>query len=300
MKKRIISHLLIALSLLISTLAANAQHEGHKPHHTQTLKSKKLNALNFIKVTAGLGLSTYYGDICDGWDCYQFRHSISIGGYYRYSPRLSIKADLFWTRLANDDKIYKFHRNLGFRTDVVELSALAMIDVFKFQHKFEQRRTIEPYVELGIGLAYYNPQGKDEDGKWHSLRKYQTEGKKYGSFMPVIPMGFGIRTRLRHDLNLSGEFVYRLTFTDFIDDVSGKNYKDPKTFEGGATSEAALLSNRSDIDYFPERIRGNPNKNDGYFTFNLRLEYMIAAFNDQGKKGNLNRIPTGRKTIKRR
>ncbi len=299
MKKSLVSLFLLTSSLLIPSLVATAQHDGHKPHHTQTLKSKKLNALNFIKVTAGLGLSTYYGDICDGWNCYQFRHSLSFGAYYRYNPRLSIKADFFWTRLANSDKIYKAERDLGFRTDILEFSALAMVDVFKFEHKFERRRTVEPYVELGIGLAYYNPQGK-LDGHWYSLRKYHTEGKNYGSFTPVIPMGFGLRTRLRHDLNLSGEFVYRITFTDYLDDVSGKYYKDPSTFPGGADSKAAELSNRSDMPYFDGRVRGNPNKKDGYFTFNLRLEYMIAAFTDQSKKGNLNRIPTGRKTIKRR
>jgi hypothetical protein len=299
MKKYLLSLFLSATSLLLTSHIATAQHDGHKPHHTQSLKSKKLNALNFIKVTGGLGLSTYYGDICDGAKCYQFRYSFTMGAYYRYSPRLSIKADFFYTRIGNDDKIYKTFRNLGFRTDILELSAMAMVDVFKFEHKFERRRTVEPYVQLGIGLAYYNPQGK-MDGHWYSLRQYHTEGKSYGSFTPVIPMGFGLRTRLRHDLNISAEFVYRITFTDYLDDVSGKNYKDPNTFAGGPNSTAAELSNRSDIPYFPEKVRGNPNKNDGYFTFNVRLEYMIAAFTDQSKKGNLNRIPTGRKTIKRR
>jgi len=301
MKKSKLRFLLLASSLIITAFAAHAQHDGHKPHHTQTLKSKKMNALNFIKLTGGIGLSTYYGDICDSWDCYQFRHSLTVGGYYRISQRFSAKADLFWTRLGNDDVIYKSERNLGFRTDVFELSAMAMFDVFKFQHKFEQRRAIEPYLEAGIGLAYFNPQGK-LDGKWYSLSKYQTEGKHYGTFAPVIPMGIGLRTRLHTNWNLSAEFVYRLTFTDYLDDVSGKPYKDPKTFPGGETSLNANLADRAEnsIGYFPERVRGNPNKNDGYFTFNIRAEYMIAAFNDQGGKKNLNRIPTGRKTIKRR
>jgi hypothetical protein len=290
--------IIVALFLTVSS-AAFAQHDGGKHKSVQTLKSKKLNALNFIKVTGGLGLSTYYGDICDGWDCYKFRHSLSFGAYYRYNARLSIKADLFWTRLYNDDETYKKERNLSFRTDVFELSALAMFDIFKFEHKFEKRRAVEPYVELGIGLAYFNPMGKLGD-KYVSLNKYETEGKSYSTMTPVIPMGFGLRTRLRHDINLSGEFVYRFTFTDYLDDVSSKHYKDPNTFAGGAESDAAKLSDRSENGYHPEFVRGNPNRNDGYFTFNVRVEYMIAAFNDQTKKGNLNRIPTGKKSIKRR
>jgi len=301
MKKSKLRFLLLASSFIITAFAAHAQHDGHKPHHTQTLKSKKINALNFIKLTGGLGLSTYYGDICDGWDCYQFRYSLSFGGYYRISQRFSAKADLFWTRVGNDDAIYKNERGLGFRTDIYELSALAMFDVFKFQHKFEQRRAIEPYLEAGLGVAYFNPQGK-YDGKWYGLSKYETEGKNYGNLTPVIPMGIGLRSRLHTNWNISAEFVYRLTFTDYLDDVSGKHYKDPASFDGGATSLNANLADRAEnsIGYFPERVRGNPNKNDGYFTFNIRAEYMIAAFNDQGGKKNLNRIPTGRKTIKRR
>lgn len=297
MKKSKLRFLLLASSLLLTALAVHAQHDGHKPHHTQTLKSKKINALNFIKLTGGIGLSTYYGDICDGWDCYQFRHSLTFGGYYRISQRFSAKLDLFWTRLANDDKIYKSERNLGFRTDVYELSAMAMFDVFKFEHKFEQRKTIEPYVEAGIGFAYFNPQGK-LDGKWYGLSKYQTEGKNYSNMTPVIPLGIGLRTRLHTNWNLSAEFVYRITFTDYLDDVSGKGYQDPAKFKDATARE---LSDRAEnsIGYYPDRVRGNPNKNDGYFTFNIRAEYMIAAFTDQGKK-NLNRIPTGRKTIKRR
>lgn len=295
--------LIFAVSFLFLSSTVSAQHEGAKHHgHTQTLKSKKLNALNFIKISGGLGMSAYYGDICNGWECYKLRHSLSAGGYFRYNKRFSFRADAFWTRLSNDDSKYKFHRNLGFRTDVFELSLTTMFDIFPFEHKFEKRRTIEPYLIAGIGFAYFNPMGK-LDGKWYNLQPYQTEGKSYSRATPVIPFGAGIRTRLRHDINIALDFTYRLTFTDYLDDVSGKPYKDPASFSGGETSLAAKLSDRTsnpDIPYFPERVRGNPKENDGYFTFNFRVEYMIVAFTDLRAKGNLNRVPTGRKTIKRR
>ncbi len=294
------SSLLLIAGLLTISVTSFAQHDGAKhTGHQQTLKSKKLNALNFIKITAGLGMSTYYGDICEGWDCYEFRHSLALGAYYRYNPRFCFKLDAFWTRLANSDKIYKAERNLGFRTDVYELSASAMYDIFPFEHHFEQRRTIEPYVHAGIGLAYFNPMGQ-LDGKWYNLHQYQTEGKSYSRLTPVIPFGVGLRTRLRHDLNISLEFTYRKTFTDYLDDVSGKNYKNPNTFVGGSTSTAAQLSDKTDFGYYPDKVRGNPNRKDGYFTFNFRIEYMIEAFSDQSSKGNLNRVVTGKKTIKRR
>ena len=297
------STLLFIAGLLAFSVTTFAQHDGAKHSgHKQTLKSKKLNAINFIKVTGGLGMSTYYGDICDGWDCYQFRHSFSLGIYYRYNQRFCFKLDGFWTRLSNDDRIYKNERNLGFRTDVFELAGSVMYDIFPFQHKFEQRRTVEPYVHAGIGLAYFNPKGK-LDGKWHNLHELQTEGVNYSRATPVIPFGIGLRTRLRHDLNLSLEFTYRKTFTDYLDDVSGKYYKNPndiKAFPDGPNSTAAQLADKTDFGYYPERVRGNPNKKDGYFTFNFRLEYMIEAFSDMRSKGNLNRIVTGKKTIKRR
>ena len=294
------STLFFAAFMLFMSAATIAQHEGAKHHgHTQSLKSKKLNALNFIKISGGLGLSSYYGDLCTGMDCYQLRHSLTAGGYFRYNNRFAFRADAFWTRVANDDKKYKLHRNAGVRTDILELSLTAMFDIFRFEHKYEKRRTIEPYVLAGIGFAYFNPMGK-LNGEWYSLSKYQTEGKNYSNLTPVIPFGIGLRTRLRHDINLAADFIYRLTFTDYLDDVSSKNYKDPATFDGGENSLSAQLANKTDVPYFEERVRGNPKDNDGYFSFNLRIEYMIIAFNDLKAKGNLNRVPTGRKTIKRR
>lgn len=294
------STLILTSFLILMSVATIAQHEGAKHHrHTQTLKSKKLNALNFIKISGGLGMSSYYGDLCTGWDCYQLRHSITAGGYFRYNNRFSFRGDLFWTRVANDDKKYKLHRNAGVRTDIFELSLTAMFDIFRFEHKYVKRRTIEPYAIAGLGFAYFNPMGR-LDGKWYGLTKYQTEGRGYSRAIPVIPFGVGLRSRLRHDINIALDFTYRLTFTDYLDDVSGKHYKDPATFDGGVTSTAAQLSDKSGIPYMQERVRGNPKDNDGYFSFNLRLEYMLVAFNDLKAKGNLNRIPTGRKTIKRR
>jgi len=292
--------ILVVGIVLISTTITVAQHEGAKHHgRTQLSKAKKLNAYNFIKLSAGLGMSTYYGDICEGWNCYKFRHSLNFGAYFRYNHRFSFRGDLFWTRLYNDDQIYKFHRDLGFRTDVLELSTTIMYDIFAFEHKFESRRTIEPYLHAGIGLAYFNPMGK-LDGRWYNLSDYHTEGKSYSQVIPVIPIGAGIRTRMRHDLNLGFEFSYRITFTDYLDDVSGKNYLDPSKFPDGANSTASLLANRSTIPYFPERVRGNPTKNDGYFTFAIRAEYMIKAYRDLRRKGNLHKVHSGNKTIKRR
>ena len=270
--------ILVVGIVLISTTITVAQHEGAKHHgRTQLSKAKKLNAYNFIKLSAGLGMSTYY----------------------RYNHRFSFRGDLFWTRLYNDDQIYKFHRDLGFRTDVLEFSTTIMYDIFAFEHKFESRRTIEPYLHAGIGLAYFNPMGK-LDGRWYNLSDYHTEGKSYSQVIPVIPIGAGIRTRMRHDLNLGFEFSYRITFTDYLDDVSGKNYLDPSKFPDGANSTASLLANRSTIPYFPERVRGNPTKNDGYFTFAIRAEYMIKAYRDLRRKGNLHKVHSGHKTIKRR
>jgi len=286
--------------LLLFSVATYAQHEGAKHHgHAQHISSKKLNALNFIKVSAGLGLSTYYGDICDGWNCYKFRHSMNLGAYFRYNHRFSFRGDFFWTRLYNEDKVFKKQRNLGFRTDVLEFSISTMYDVFQFQHRFERRRTVEPYVHAGIGLAYFNPQG-NLDGTWYNLHNFKTEGKNYKQVVPVIPFGAGVRARIRHDLNIGMEFTYRVTFTDYLDDVSGKGYRDPNSFPDGPNSTAALIANKTPIPVFEGRVRGNPKKNDGYFTFVFRVEYMIRAYNDFRKKGNLNRLPTGRRTIKRR
>ena len=146
---------------------------------------------------------------------------------------------------------------------------------------------ISPYYFTGFGFVSYNPYGQDPlDDSWVALRQLQTEGIAYSNFAFTVPYGLGVRFKVNPVLNVSTEFGYRWTFTDYIDDVSN-TYAD----QGGLSEQARRLSNKqlAGPDYSLSREeydptydasgfkRGNPNRNDGYFMLAIKAEYTIKV-----------------------
>jgi hypothetical protein len=84
-------------------------------------------------------------------------------------------------------------------------------------------------------------------------------------------------------LNVGIEGAWRLTFTDYIDDVS--TVHQDKT---GWDPIRAQLSDRSEGMIFePGHVRGDPEDNDGYYLLQLKIEYYIPEnflFGDYYKK----------------
>jgi hypothetical protein len=76
-------------------------------------------------------------------------------------------------------------------------------------------------------------------------------------------------------LNVAIESGHRITFTDYLDDVSTV-YKDQASFSDPI---AAALADRKPELGLPGRptgsIRGNPDKNDGYMLLNVKFEYYL-------------------------
>jgi len=83
--------------------------------------------------------------------------------------------------------------------------------------------------------------------------------------------------------NVALEGGYRLTFTDYLDDVSTV-YPDPASFTDPI---AAALSMRYEDPVPPGTQRGDPNQNDGYFLLNIKVEYYLPKnflFDDNQRK----------------
>jgi hypothetical protein len=97
-------------------------------------------------------------------------------------------------------------------------------------------------------------------------------------------VGLGARIKLAPNFNLVVEGGYRKTFTDYLDDVSGK-YIAPT---GDAVRDYFINPNNSayNIDasslpsdqqnsYNAGHIRGNASKKDSYFLLNVKIEYYL-------------------------
>src|SRR5262249_16886607 len=86
---------------------------------------------------------------------------------------------------------------------------------------------------------------------------------------PVIPFGGGVKLKAGPFFNLTFEGGIRKTFTDYLDDISKRDYPDPATLSSDPARE---LSNRSGGK---AAVRGNPEADDWYFMMNPRIQYYL-------------------------
>ncbi len=203
-----------------------------------------------------------------------------------------------------DNAYFRFKRNLNFQSKISEGSLLLEIIPFKFinYNKSISQMALQPYFLLGIGLYKFNPQGSyfddiQDDYVWVDLQPLRTEGqgmteyptrKEYKLTQANIPFGMGIRYAISDKTSLSFEFVGRKLFTDYLDDVS-TNYISPALFSKYLNEEdaaiAKIINNKSNIidpdnPYQVGNKRGNPKRNDFYYSFNLKFSVRISKMKD--------------------
>jgi len=201
--------------------------------------------------------------------------------------------------ISSSDKASKYRRerNLDFRTNTWEVYAAAEFypTMFFKRNDIEYSPRLRPYIFAGVGAFHFNPQGSltDQNGKttWHDLHPLHTEGqgfpeypnrKTYSLTQINIPMGAGVKYKLTEKYNLGLEFLYRKTFTDYIDDLS-TTYINKTLFSKNLPATDAYMAMRL-YDKAPSSTsrtssvikRGNPNKNDTYFSFALKFGIKLA------------------------
>lgn len=243
-------------------------------------------------VTAGTGNASYFGDLKDPKEYLDPKVNVMGGLQYFFNPRFSARAELTYFQLkgsdANSTDGSRQRRNLSFTSGNFELAFTGTANLFPLGTRFYQRPAINVYGFLGVGVLYTNPKA-ELDGKKHSLQPLQTEGVKYSRVQPVIPYGLGVRLKAGPFFNVAIEGGYRLTFTDYLDDVSSV-YPDQSSFFDPI---AAALSMRYKDPVPTGTQRGDLGNNDGYFLLNFKVEYYLPKnflFNDnQGKLYNKKR-----------
>ena len=150
-----------------------------------------------------------------------------------------------------------------------------------------------PYVFAGIGIFHFNPYTKDAAGKKYLLHPLSTEGegfmpgiKNYKRTQVSIPFGLGALYSLNEDTRIGIEFVYRKTFTDYLDDVSNV-YVDQASLLNARGTKAVELTYRSDevqAGSYPAAgaHRGNLNNKDGYYY--VAVTYTVRYVFDKYKQ----------------
>ena len=242
-----------------------------------------------------IGASYYIGDLNP--DRHYPRDTKLAGGLvyrYNFNDRYAVRLQgLLGTLQAYDGDAkdsLQVLRNLHFRSRLIEASLLLEINFFKYRSKGKEGKNWTPFVFAGLAYFRAAPQAQLDD-TWYDLQPLGTEGQGtstggevYAVDHMAIPFGMGIKVNLgRIDIQL--EWGMRRTWTDYIDDVSGKYVNNAVlAFENGPL--AAQLADRSGLEgAIPGydntgRARGDVNTRDWYVYNGLSITYILSKFSD--------------------
>ncbi len=271
-------------------------------------KNRNRNLILF----AGGGTSHYYGDLAKPGDHTNIGANFGFGARWNFYRWFSAGAEFTWFTLDGNDNTdpVKEVRNLSFQSHNFEFSGLIHISILEEDRRFYMRPFANPYVFGGVGFLSYNPKAKlPNDSKKYNLRKLNTSGEGYSGITAAFPVGAGIKFRVNPFFNAVVEGGYRFLISDHLDDVSSGIYPDPASF---SDQNARRLSDRTwETNGSPtwaeqgKNFRGDPNDKDGYFIFNVKLEYYFteigrsSTYRRQFRGGKVNRLKPPRRRTSR-
>lgn len=293
---------------LVATPEADAQ---------QFSKRKQYNSVGF-----SLNAINYFGDVTPVTSFTSLRFGATrvgagISVTRRFYPRLSGRFALSYGRITGDDNLaadpndpdarFRYNRNMSFRNDIFEASAVAIVDLIENRNNYLKRPDFVPYVFAGLAGFHHNPKGLVgpnaqglSSGTYVALADLRTEGQAtaYSQTQIAIPFGGGIRYRINRNFDASLEIGWRKTFTDYLDDVGGR-YADAgklvtpgQIYFGGGNPVASsngggtfanggglTRSRAGDFGAFdnPGSLRGDKgNKTDWYIVTGVTLNYILT------------------------
>jgi hypothetical protein len=242
---------------------------------------------------------------------YYFQKPHFMGGVFcRYVPhpaigiRLGIEygtlyAEDSWNKQlaekatsVEDDAYQRYLRNLSVKANTWEGKLLFEINPMRFNYSSSSaRKRFQPMLLLGVAYMHFKPTAKyiDKNGNDRGYINlydlnieaagapasiYPNAPAKYSLWQVAIPMGMGVKWDIGRQLALGIEYIYRMTFTDYLDGVSNK-YVDPSVYK-------ALFPNDPEKVALavPGSMRGNPSVNDGYSTFGISFMFKIRNRKD--------------------
>jgi hypothetical protein len=253
-------------------------------------------------ISIGAGSSNYIGDLAPLGGLTQvgvqsMRWNLGAQFTRHFSKYFSARFGLSYVRIAGDDNYFdqsgdfagSYYRNLHVQNDLKELTVLGVFELMGNKEFIRKRPAISPYLMVGIAAFSHDPQARKDaylsngalvKGDWISLHGQNTpsEGVSYNLVGLAIPVGLGVRYRLSDDFDVAVELMHRISFTDYLDDVSDNR--------NGIPAATSFYTNRSTLKVAPNtlEVRNTANPNvapeyswgvDQYFTTQIQLVYHI-------------------------
>ena len=239
----------IVIFLLFTSLYLSAQDRMYVPRPIKlNVKSSELGLF--------LGGSYYTGDLNPAGHFNRFTRPAG-GALYRvnFNPRFSAKAIASMGIIEGDDSYSRNeahrNRNLSFKSKIMELAVEGEFNFLSYATGSKKLAVSTPYIFGGVAVYHFNPLGL-LGNQWVALQPIGTEGqgstfsnqKSYSLTQFSIPFGVGLKINTAKRVGINFEWGLRKTFTDYLDDVSGK-YVDPYLLGSEKGPAAVALADKS-------------------------------------------------------
>ncbi len=236
-----------------------------------------------------LGGSYYIGDLNQTKQFLFTKPAAGVLFRYNQNPRLAYRIAILFGSVEGHDSYsqnpYQKQRNLSFKSTINEVSAALEFNFNNYRIGIEKEK-FSPYIFFGIGVFAFNPKGQLANGNWVDLQPLRTEGegmeggskkKPYNLIQVCLPFGLGFKTNIARKLGLGVEWGMRKTFTDYLDDVSGKYYA-PYKLNGLTAAYLSDPSKGTDPNYSNVgSARGNPTNKDWYSFVGIILSFKLGS-----------------------
>lgn len=223
------------------------------------------------------------------------------GFRYRLSRKWASNTQFSFLQVQGNDalstNIFRQNRNLNFKSNIFELCEKIefALSLDKHGNKYKIKKTMFRrfhsyqsyyYLTAGIGVFYYNPK-ELYGGNWYVIHDYSLEGqglpggpKQFKRVSVSIPFGIGAKYSIGRKITIGIEYLFRKTFTDYIDGVSTVYYSPDLLLKyKGPTAVALADPNLGRIpgQTMPGQERGNPKDKDSYFTLEVKIGYVLNS-----------------------
>jgi len=224
--------------------------------------------------------------------------AFSLYGIAMYKDFIGVRIEATIGNIQSYDSILKkvgpstfgrYERNLSFKSTIADFQIVAEVHPFFFKNYDEGEAPFwSPYIVAGIGYFSFNPQAKLND-QWYYLHPLRTEGegfeeyknrKTYSLNQVNIPLGIGVKYEISPIINARLEMVYRVLFTDYLDDASQKDYVDPSLFINYLSAQQATIASQladRRLSTVINNQRGDPKDNDAFFTIQLKVGFALRS-----------------------
>lgn len=229
------------------------------------------------------------------------RFGINYGTLYANDNWNQDKAEK--AKSTEEDAFQRYLRNQDVRANIWE--ANLMVEFNPLRGNSESRaaqKRMQPYILAGVGGFHFKPQSsllntRTGDRKWVDVHDLHLEGEgqtptgeptehfsmKTSLWQLNVPLGFGLRWDIGDQYALGIEYLYRITFTDRLDNVSSefasKDYFDRYLPPEKAALAKALYDKSYEIEPGIDRTRwstrGNKEVKDGYSSISVSFIYKI-------------------------